>query len=216
MAAIRYRTFVTFLRRKARVLPSAVLLAVAMTAIVAAPPARAAEFVPKPDTYLCPDSTGGAVDCYLQAVSHLYTMCRNVKSIEIIEFGYEKSAEGTNGAKYEYCVDKHRLSMTRPYQSALKEATPNRAAVDGLRALQELWLKSLAEIKWIAGETDEQYKARVAKPYEIFSERAAAIRAVLVADKDKAAPAAAKGKPAPAGKGKAATAAATPASKSAN
>ena len=170
------------------------VLALLAAAAILPSPARSAEFVPKPDTYLCPDATGGAVDCYLRAVAHLYTMCRNVKSIEIIEFGYEKSTEGTNGAKTEYCMDKHRLSITRPYQSALREATPSRTAIDGLRALQDLWLKSLAELKWIAGETDEQYKARVAKPYEVFSERAAAIRAVLVADKDKAAPAAAKGK----------------------
>jgi hypothetical protein len=140
------------------------LLALGAMAAMAPPAARAAEFVPKPDTYICPDSTGGAVDCYLQAVTHLYTMCRQVKSIEIIEFGYERSTEGTNGAKSEYCVDKHRLSITRPYQSALREATPNRTAVDNLRALQELWLKSLAELKWVAGESDEQYKARVAKP----------------------------------------------------
>ena len=166
-------------------------------------------FVPKADTYICPNSTGGAVDCYLDAVPHLYTMCRHVKSIEIIEFGYEKSTEGTNGAKSEYCIDKHRLSMTRPYQAALKEATPSAKAVDGLRELQELWLKSLNDLKWIPGETDEQYKARVAKPYEIFSERAIAVRAVLPekgkaaappADKDK------KGKPAkPAPKTKSAT-----------
>jgi hypothetical protein len=110
-------------------------------------------------------------------------MCRQVKSIEIIEFGYEQSTESTNGAKSEYCVDKHRLSITRPYQSALREATPNRTAVDNLRALQELWLKSLAELKWVAGESDEQYKTRVAKPYELFSERAGAVRAVLAADK---------------------------------
>ncbi len=161
------------------------------------------KFVPKADTYICPDSTGGAVDCYLQAVSHLYTMCRHVKSIEIIEFGYEKSTEGTNGAKSEYCVDKHKLSMVRPYQAALKEATPNRAAIDDLRALQELWLKSLADLKWNPGETDEQYKARVAKPYEAFRERADAVRAVIAAQKDKAPPpppAADKGK-----KGKPAT-----------
>ena len=159
------------------------------------PAARAAEFVPKAETYLCPHSTGGAVDCYLHAVEHLYTMCRQVKSIEIIEFGYEKSAEGTNGAKSEYCVDKHKLSMARPYQAALKEATPNPKVVDGLRALQDLWLKSLAELKWIPGESDEQYKARVAKPYEIFSERAIAVRAVLPTDVAKAAaPAADKGK----------------------
>src|SRR4029453_13779918 len=81
-----------------------VLLALGAMAATVPPAARAAEFVPKPDTYICPDSTGGAVDCYLQAVSHLYTMCRQVKSIEIIEFGYERSTEGTNGAKSEYCV----------------------------------------------------------------------------------------------------------------
>ena len=153
------------------------------------------KFVPKPDTYICPDSIGGAVDCYLQAVSHLYTMCRQVKSIEIIEFGYEKSTEGTNGAKSEYCFDKQKLSMARPYQAALKEAVPNSAAVDGLRGLQDLWLKSLLELRWNPGETDEQYKARVAKPYEAFKERADAVRAVIAAQKDKPAAATAdKGK----------------------
>jgi hypothetical protein len=201
------------------------LFALGTAVAIAASGAPGAEFIPKPDfvpkadTYICPDVTGGAIDCYLQAVSHLYTMCRNVKSIEIIEFGYDKSAEGTNGAKFEYCVDKHRLSMTRPYQAALKEAVPSRGAVDGLRALQEFWLKSLAELKWVPGETDEQYKARVATPYEIFSERATAIRAVLVADRSKPPTVAGKGKAATTtGKGKApATAAAAPApSKSAN
>jgi hypothetical protein len=193
------------------------MLAVGVTAAIASSVTFAAEFVPVPgfvpkaDTYICPDSTGGAIDCYLQAVSHLYTMCRNVKSIEIIEFGYERSTEGTNGAKSEYCVDKHRLSITRPYQSALKEATPNRTAIDGLRVLQDLWLKSLAELKWVAGESDEQYKERVAKPYELFSERAAAIRTVLAADKGKAATTADKGKAATTDKGKAATPAKAPA-----
>jgi hypothetical protein len=187
------------------------LLALGVIAAMVPAAASSAEFVPKADTYLCPDSTGGAVDCYLHAVTHLYTMCRQVKSIEIIEFGYERSTEGTNGAKSEYCVDKHRLSITRPYQSALREATPNRTAVDGLRALQELWLNSLAELKWVAGESDEQYKARVAKPYELFSERASEVRAVLAADKGKAASTADKGKAGPADKGKAATPAKAPA-----
>ena len=50
--------------------------------------------------YVCPHSDGKpALDCYFDAVAHLYTMCRNVKSIEVIEFGYEKSTEGTNGSK---------------------------------------------------------------------------------------------------------------------
>jgi hypothetical protein len=145
-------------------------------------PVPAAESLPKPETYLCPNATGGAVDCFLDAVEHLYTMCRQIKSIEIIEFGYEKSTEGTNGAKTEYCVDKHRLSIARPYQSALREATPSRAAVDGLRALYDFWLTALAELRWIPGETDAAYKTRIAKPYEVFSARASAVRAALPAD----------------------------------
>jgi hypothetical protein len=205
MAAIRLRPFVIPTCRQA-----GVLLAFGLIAAIVPLAARSAEFVPKPDTYLCPHSTGGAVDCYLHAVSHLYTMCRQVKSIEIIEFGYERSTEGTNGAKSEYCIDKHRLSMTRPYQSALREATPNRTAVDGLRALQELWLKSLAELQWVTGESDEQYKARVAKPYEVFGERANAVRATLAVDKSKAATTT-KGKAATADKGKGAAAAKAPA-----
>jgi hypothetical protein len=165
----------------------AIVLASGAFAFAHAPVARSADtFVPKADTYICPHATGGAIDCYLEAVGHLYTMCRQVKSIEIIEFGYEKSVEGTNGAKSDYCVDKHKLSMARPYQAALKEAVPNSAAVDGLRALQDLWLKSLVDLKWNPGETDEQYKARVAKPYEIFKERAEAVRAVIAAQKEKA------------------------------
>jgi hypothetical protein len=158
------------------------------------------KFVPKADTYICPDATGGGVECYLQAVSHLYTMCRHVKSIEIIEFGYEKSTEGTNGAKSEYCIDKQKLSMVRPYQAALKEATPSADAVNQLRELQALWLKSMVELNWKPGETDEQYKARVAEPYEAFKERANAVRVAMAAQKDKPAPATAdkgkKGKPA--------------------
>jgi len=178
----------------------------ALGLIVAIAPATAhcAEPDPKPDTYLCPHATGGAVDCFLHAVEHLYTMCRQVKSIEIIEFGYERSTEGTNGAKSEYCVDKHRLSITRPYQSALREATPNRTAVDGVRALYDFWLKALAELKWVPGESDAEYKARIAKPYVVFTERASAVRAVLVASSDKAGTAAGKDK------GKSATAAAAP------
>ena len=157
-----------------------ILLALAAAASLAAAPLAAAQKPPpdpKPETYLCPDALGGkAVDCFLNAVEHLYTMCRQVKSIEIIEFGYEKSEEGVNAAKSEYCVDKHKLSMTRPYQAALREATGSRTAVDGLRALHDLWLKALAGLKWMPGESDEQYKARISEPYTVFSERAAALR----------------------------------------
>jgi hypothetical protein len=142
--------------------------------------AQKTSFVPKPDTYICPNAEGaGAVNCYLDAVEHLYTMCRQVKSIEIIEFGYEQSDQGVNGAKSEYCVDKHKVSMTRPYQAALREATGSRGAVDHLRALQAHWLQSLQGLKWKPGETDDEYKVRIGRPYESFRERAAAVRVAL-------------------------------------
>ncbi len=68
--------------------------------------------------YVCPNTDGkGGLDCYFDAVQHLYTMCRHIKSIEVIEFGYEKSEEAVNGAKSEYCVDKQKLNITRPYQA---------------------------------------------------------------------------------------------------
>jgi hypothetical protein len=171
--------------RPFRLLTIAVTLCAAMVAAPAA--AQKGDFVPKPDTYLCPNApTPGAVDCFLNAVEHLYTMCRQVKSIEIIEFGYEKSDQGVNGAKSEYCVDKHKVSMTRPYQAALREATGSRPAVDGLRALHDMWLKALAELKWTPGESDEQYKARIASPYDMFRERAGVVRAAMAAPKSKA------------------------------
>jgi hypothetical protein len=177
----RNRTIVRSMDRlPSRLLFTAVALVAAVLAVAPLPAsAQRADVAPKPETYLCPHATGGAVDCFLQAVEHLYTMCRQVKSIEIIEFGYEKSEEGVNGAKSEYCVDKHKLSMTRPYQAALREATPSRIAVDGLRVLHELWLKALAELKWKPGENDEEYKTRIAKPYDVFRERASAVRAAL-------------------------------------
>ncbi len=157
--------------------------------------AQGADFVPRPETYICPNATGpGAVNCFLDAVEHLYTMCRQIKSIEIIEFGYEKAEEGVNGAKTEYCVDKHKVSMTRPYQAALREATGSRSAVDALRALHDLWLRALAELKWKPGESDADYKARVVQPYELFKETAESVRTTLAAAKTKLAGPAAKAK----------------------
>ncbi len=161
---------------------SLILAFLSAAALATAPLANAqkAEVAPRPDTYICPNSGGpSAVDCFLNAIEHLYTMCRQVKSIEIIEFGYERSDEGVNGAKSEYCVDKHRVSMTRPYQAALREATGSRSAVDQLRALHEHWQQALQGLKWKPGESDGDYKARIGQPYESFKERAIAVRDAL-------------------------------------
>ncbi len=130
--------------------------------------------------YICPNADGkDPLDCYFDAVMHLYTMCRHVKSIEIIEFGYEKSAEGFNGAKSEYCVIKQRINIIRPYQAALREATVSRQAVDGVRSLQEAFLLALGKLGWVQGETDEAYKKRVALPYDDFKDRIEGIRKIV-------------------------------------
>jgi hypothetical protein len=158
------------------------VLVFGFSALAAAPFAIAQKEppAPKPETYLCPDAVGGrAVECFLNAVEHLYTMCRQVKSIEIIEFGYEKSDEGVNGAKSGYCVDKHKASIVRPYQAAVREAGRNHAAVEGLRGLHDRWLKSLADLKWRPGESDDQYKSRTAQPYGEFREQASGVLTAL-------------------------------------
>jgi hypothetical protein len=133
----------------------------------------------KVDPYICPTATqGSGVDCFLEAVPQTYTMCRQIKSIEIIEFGLKGAQEGVNGAKTEYCIDKHRLSITRPYQAALRESARSKEAVQRLRELYDAWLASLAKLVPAPDETDEIYKQRVVLPYADFSERIVAIRAL--------------------------------------
>ncbi len=140
--------------------------------------------------YVCPNTDGkGGLDCYFDAVQHLYTMCRHIKSIEVIEFGYEKSEEAVNGAKSEYCVDKQKLNITRPYQAALREASISTQAVEGVRSLQEFWLDALVKLKWKPGESDDEYKARVARPYEDFRERIDGIRKIVSIVTENTAPA---------------------------
>ena len=130
--------------------------------------------------YVCPHSDGKpALDCYFDAVAHLYTMCRNVKSIEVIEFGYEKSTEGTNGSKSEYCLDKQRQNIAQPYQLALKEAKVSQQAVEGLRSLQEAWMLAMTQLGWRSGESDDDYKKRVGLPYEDFKARIEGIRTIV-------------------------------------
>jgi hypothetical protein len=140
--------------------------------------------------YVCPHADGQPpLECFLDAVQHLYTMCRNVKSIEIIEFGYEKSTEGTNGAKSDSCLDKQKQNIARPYQAALKDAKKSKSLIERLQSLHERWLAAMSELKWKSGESDDDYKTRVAKPYEDFRERITLIRTTLASDG--AAPAAA-------------------------
>jgi len=140
--------------------------------------AGAAHALDKVDPYICPTKTAGSgMDCFLEAIPQTYTMCRQIKSIEIIEFGLQGAQAGVNGAKTEYCIDKHRLTITRPYQAALREGARSKATVEGLSKLYETWLASLAQLVPVAGETDEVYKQRVMLPYGEFNEQIKKIRA---------------------------------------
>lgn len=154
---------------------------------VAALPAFAQSYLAKPQAvggnpgpaynYVCPNvDAGGALDCYLEAVSHLYTMCRQVKSIEILEYGYERSDEGTNTAKSESCIAKQKGSIARPFQVAMRELNASKQAAEGLRSLHDFWLAALASLKWQPGESDEDYKVRTGIVYAYFFERSDAIR----------------------------------------
>jgi hypothetical protein len=156
-------------------------------ALLAAPAAHGQSYLAKPQTiggnpgpahnYVCPNvDKGTALDCFLDATRHLYLMCKHVKSIEIIEFGYENSDAGTNSAKSESCVDKQKLNITRPYQAALREATVSRQVVDGVRSLYDYWIASLTALKWRSGESDEAYKARTGETVQTLEERAGSIR----------------------------------------
>jgi hypothetical protein len=190
-----------------RVALFAALLASGLTlTMAAASPALAqkGDPLPKRETYLCPHSDATAIDCYLDAVDHLYTMCRVTKSIEILEFGYEKSDEGVNGAKTQYCIDKHNLTMKQTYDAALKQAAKNKGVTEALHSLHDYWRSSLVALKWVPGESDEQYKARTAEPYGVFRQRALLVRQAMAAAppeekapaKGEKAPAKAKGPPA--------------------
>ena len=169
-----------------------------------ASPAQAQQFQPG-STYICPNNPDTGLDCYLDAVVHLYTMCRHVKSIEIIEFGHAKAQEGVNGAKSEYCVDKQKINITRPYQAALREATGWREAVDSLRTLQQFWLESMANLKWRSGEPGDLYEDRVIHAYDELGFKIDAVRVSFSTPPDAAAKGAApkaKPKAADAAKGK--------------
>ena len=176
--------------RQLRFLIAAVALAAGFTVLTL--PARAEMIGGNPGpahNYICPDHDGGApMDCYFEAVVHLYTMCKHVKSIEIIEFGYAKATEGTNGAKSEYCLIKQRQNMVKPYTAAMRDAAISQQATEAMKGLQDYWLTSLQALEWRSPETDDEYKARTTVPYERFKERIAGIKEILTIVKSRTTP----------------------------
>jgi len=133
----------------------------------------------KVDPYICPTmQKGTGIQCFLEAIPQTYTMCRQVKSIEVIEFGLMGAQEGVNGAKTEGCIDKHRLSVAHPYQAALREAR-NADEVQSLRKLYDTWTASMAKLRPASPETDWGYKLRAVEPYVEFDEQIKSIHALV-------------------------------------
>lgn len=141
--------------------------------------ATAAYALDKVDPYICPTmEKGSGTDCFLEAIPQTYTMCRHIKSIEVLEFGMTGAQEGVNGAKTEGCIEKHKLSVNRPYQAALRAAR-NQTEVQSLRKLYATWLESMTKLRPIADEADADYKERVVKPYAEFSAQIQSIHALV-------------------------------------
>jgi len=160
------------------------LVVAAALAALAVTPASAQKMIggnPGPAyNYVCPNADGAPpLDCYFDAVRHLYTMCRHVKSIEIIEWGFEKSQEGVNDAKSNSCIEKQRGNMAKPYQAALKEAALSKQAVDGVKSLNEAWNYAIGDLKWRKGESNDDYLTRTVTPYMDFEERIDGIRLIV-------------------------------------
>lgn len=149
----------------------------ALLAASALLPAVSAHALDNVDPYICPTALHGTgTDCFFEAVPQTYTMCRQIKSIEIIEFGLAGAQQGVNGAKTDGCIEKHKRLIARPYQAALREAGRNKTRVQGLQMLYATWTRSLSELTPGPDEFDAGYKQRVIHPYGAFDAQIKALR----------------------------------------
>jgi hypothetical protein len=174
------------------------LALLALLAVSALLPTASVYALDNVDPYICPTALhGSGTDCFFEAVPQTYTMCRQVKSIEIIEFGLFGAQQGVNGAKTEGCIEKHKRLIARPYQAALREAGRDKAKVQGLQTLYATWTKSLTDLTPGPEEFDAGYKQRVTHPYGAFEKQIKALRepAPAVAAAKPATKAASKKKP---------------------
>jgi len=147
------------------------------------------EFSEQPSAgFVCPNADAlSATECFLDAAEHLYTVCRHVKSIELIEHGFEKAEDGVNGTKSNYCRQKQKTSMPRYFKAALKEAQASSSCVSAhhINQLYAVWTASMTSLKQLPGETEQEYYRRIAIPYQAFAEYKQHIRDTLAASPEK-------------------------------
>jgi hypothetical protein len=122
--------------------------------------------------FVCPrDTRISAIGCFLSAVEHLYTVCRQVKSIELLEFGFDQAEKGPNGLKSEFCRRKQKASLPSYLEAAQREAQVMSScdAVYILNDLYTVWSAAMIGLRLRPSETEAEYQQRIAVPYLSFS-----------------------------------------------
>ncbi|MDR0250642.1 MAG: hypothetical protein LBI35_04955 [Burkholderiales bacterium] len=121
--------------------------------------------------FVCPHDTRiSAITCFLGAVEHLYTVCRQVKSIELLEFGFDQAEEGPNNLKSEFCRRKQKASLPSYLNAAQREAQVMSSceAAYILNDLYVVWSTAMISLRLRPNETEAEYQQRIAAPYLTF------------------------------------------------
>jgi hypothetical protein len=133
--------------------------------------------------FVCPRhaAEASAIECFLEAVEHLYTVCRQVKSIELLEFGFANAEEGLNGLKSEFCRRKQKTSLPQYFDAALREAQAM-SSCEAARTLNDLymiWSATMVGLRPYLNETEADYQQRIAVPYLAFAAYRQQVREAL-------------------------------------
>ncbi|MDR2711442.1 MAG: hypothetical protein LBB65_09035 [Burkholderiales bacterium] len=141
-------------------------------------------FVQPSADFVCPHANKvSAIECFLDGVEHFYTVCRQVKAIELLEFGFDHAEEGANGLKSEFCRRKQKASLPPYLDAALHEAQAM-SSCEAARALDDLyvvWNAAMTGLRQYPGDTEAEYRQRIAVPYSAFAAYRQQIRDTLTA-----------------------------------
>ncbi|MDR2017060.1 MAG: hypothetical protein LBP90_05590 [Burkholderiales bacterium] len=134
--------------------------------------------------FVCPRAAAkaSAIECFLDAVEHLYTVCRQVKAIELLEFGFDQAEKGANGLKSEFCRRKQKASLPHYFEAALREAQAM-SSCEAARLLNDLyivWATTIAGLRQSPNETEAEYQQRITVPYPAFAAYRQHVRDALV------------------------------------
>ncbi|MDR1529729.1 MAG: hypothetical protein LBS40_04945 [Burkholderiales bacterium] len=122
--------------------------------------------------FVCPHTDRiNATECFIDATEHLYTVCRQVKAIELIEHGFDKAEDGANAFKSDFCRRKQKVSMPPYFDAALREAQMffSCETIRHINELYAVWHTSLFALKQRPDETETEYQQRITVPYLAFA-----------------------------------------------